>query len=110
MGGSRGGGGGSPIRTAATVAVNPVLGVQALGAQKLYNDLGEKILNPQVPAGAAPTAAGEVPTPGQASTDAKTNAAAAEERTAKSRAATILTGGTGDTSKATVSRRTLLGS
>lgn len=51
-----------------------------------------------------------VPNANDAEVQKKMQAAAAAERKAQGRASTLLTGGTGDQSQATVSRRTLLGS
>lgn len=68
-----------------------------------------QIANPIIPttAAAAPTAA--VPTPSDASTQADMAAAAADQRRARGRAATLLTGGQGDLDSASLSKRTLLG-
>lgn len=111
MGGSKGGGGGGIPRSPGALAGLVVNPVQQF---KTYTAMGEKILNPgEVNQGVQ--APPPVPGSGDAETVAKQNAAAGEERKSKSRAATILTGGGTSVGlesapKASVSRRTLLGS
>lgn len=133
MGGSGGGGGGGGgfVQAVKSVAAKPLtkntpigdISVGEAGAVAATGGLAGSIglglkksldkggfLNPEGPK-VQEGAAGGPPTPGDAQTSVQVEKAADQERkTAKGRAATLLTGGTGLTDTVKTSKRTLLGS
>lgn len=98
-----GGGGGIPVVTDVIKgAVGLVTGVTGLVMGSDQSKSGAPGLPPPPPSPTSDPAE-------KKKTDASAESAADAERRSRGRASTMLTGSSGDTSKATVSRRTLLG-